>query len=440
MGRQTTILQVFVASPSDLKDERIALESVVKELNQTLSESTGAFLELIKWETHATPGFSSDPQAVINEQIGDKYDIFIGMLSTKFGSPTPRAGSGTVEEFERAFERFNKNPNDLRIMFYFKDPEVRASEIDLDQYKRVKEFQKKLGEKGLYATFSTTEDFVAMVRLHLSRQLQEWAEKKWGGQSTTPKTAAPEPASSETTSLIESTEEEELGFLDLVDVVNESMQSSTASLSRIEEAISDLGRKTGESTPKFTAAIADGDIARQKQVVNGIARTMDEFAIRIDSELPIFSSTYSSGIDAISKSATLWEADFKSEDKTQIQTMHDSLQELQNGNVSSKDAMRSMQETIAALPRLTSSFNKSKKRAVESLIGLNRALSSSQNLTNEALKELKRILGENCEPTEEQLLQFMHVDTRQAYEGQMNPKQRQELRDAEVLRWKEANC
>jgi hypothetical protein len=61
------------------------------------------------------------------KQIGDKYDIFIGMLSTKFGSRTPRAGSGTEEEFNRGYGRFIKNPNELRIVFYFKDPELRAS-------------------------------------------------------------------------------------------------------------------------------------------------------------------------------------------------------------------------------------------------------------------------------------------------------------------------
>src|ERR1041384_1805791 len=154
MGRQMTVLQVFVASPSDLTDERLALESVVKELNQTLSESTGGYLELLKWETHAVPGFGSDPQARINEQIGDQYDIFIGMFSTKYGSPTPRAGSGTVEEFERAYDRFKKNPDQLRIMFYFKDAEVKPSEIDLDQYQKVKEFKQKVGTEAIYASFS----------------------------------------------------------------------------------------------------------------------------------------------------------------------------------------------------------------------------------------------------------------------------------------------
>ena len=391
MGRQTTILQIFVASPSDLKNERIALESVIRELNQMHSESTGAYLVLIKWETDTVPALGSDPQSVINEQIGDKYDIFIGMLSTKFGSRTPRAGSGTEEEFKRAYERFTKNPNELRIMFYFKDPQLRASEIDLDEYKRVKDFQKKLEEKGLYKTFSTMEEFVTMVRLHLSRQVQEWGEKKWGSEITTQTTLETESALPIEETV---TDEEELGFLDYVEIGNDSLNSSTASLGRITEAISDLGNKLTESTPKLTAANEQRDVAKQKQILNSAARDLEEFGLRIDAELPIFSNSYSTGIDAISKSATIWAADFDLDDKTLIQTVHDSLESMLAASLTSQEAMLSMQQTVSAYPRVISSFNKAKRHAVESLAGLDRALSSSQNLTTEALRELKRILGD----------------------------------------------
>jgi hypothetical protein len=154
MGKQVTLLQLFAASPSDVAEEREALDFVIRELNQIQSDKTGIRLELIRWETHAIPGMGTDPQALINEELGDDYDIFIGILSTRFGSATPRAGSGTDEEFERAYARFRQNPEQLRIMFYFKDPVIKASEIDLDQYALVKTFQKKLGEKGLYFNFS----------------------------------------------------------------------------------------------------------------------------------------------------------------------------------------------------------------------------------------------------------------------------------------------
>src|SRR5829696_6146577 len=137
MGRPATILKVFVASPSDLADERAAVDSVARELNQTQSERTGAFLDVVKWETHGLPGVGKDPQSLVSESIGDNYDIFIGILSTRFGTSTPRALSGTEEEFERAYARYGDNPEQLRIMFYFKDPQIKPSELDLDQYTRV---------------------------------------------------------------------------------------------------------------------------------------------------------------------------------------------------------------------------------------------------------------------------------------------------------------
>jgi serine/threonine protein kinase len=45
----------------------------------------------------------------------------------------------------------------------------------------------------------------------------------------------------------------------------------------------------------------------------------------------------------------------------------------------------------------------------------------------------------SIEPTEEQLLQFMHADTKQTYEmAGMTAKQRADLREAEVARWNQA--
>jgi hypothetical protein len=275
-------------------------------------------------------------------------------------------------------------------MFYFKDPEIRASEIDIDQYKQVKDFKSKLGVKALYATFNTTEEFVAMVRLHLSRQLQEWANKKWGSQI---KAQIALGAESDTATEETFTDDEELGFLDYIEIGNASLESSTSSLSRITEAIAELGRKAGENTPKYAAAVEHNDIAKQKQIANIVARTMEEFGSRLDTELPIFSNCYSAAIDAISKSAILWEADFDLGDKASVQSAHDQLDSLLAAIGTTKESMLSMEQTITDLPRLTATFNRAKRHASHSLAGLNGALSSSFNLTTEALRELKRILG-----------------------------------------------
>lgn len=60
-----------------------------------------------------------------------------------------------------------------------------------------------------------------------------------------------------------------------------------------------------------------------------------------------------------------------------------------------------MEETVTGLPRLTSVFNRAKRHAAQSLAELNRALSSTYNLTGEALRELKRILEDKYDRTDE---------------------------------------
>src|SRR5713226_3508562 len=116
MARSETVVTAFLASPSDVEAERAKLEDVVQELNLTWSKTLGMRLDLLRWETHAYPGVGHDAQDVINQQIGDEYDIFIGIMWGRFGSSTERADSGTEEEFRRARERHEKNPH-VRTMF-----------------------------------------------------------------------------------------------------------------------------------------------------------------------------------------------------------------------------------------------------------------------------------------------------------------------------------
>ena len=57
------------------------------------------------------------PQGIINKQIGE-YDIFIGMMWKRFGTPTGKAGSGTEEEFRLAYEYWETTKS-VMILFYF---------------------------------------------------------------------------------------------------------------------------------------------------------------------------------------------------------------------------------------------------------------------------------------------------------------------------------
>jgi len=106
LPRNIQQLRVFVASPGDVQAERARIEKAIREVNLSAPKEANIELELVRWETHAYPNFGKDAQAVINEQIGTEYDIFIGILWSRLGTPTPRFASGTLEEFYAAYEKW----------------------------------------------------------------------------------------------------------------------------------------------------------------------------------------------------------------------------------------------------------------------------------------------------------------------------------------------
>ncbi len=168
----TTInnIKVFVASPSDVKEERENLKQVIDELNKILGARTGIRLELVGWETDTFPGVGEDAQSVINEQIADDYDVFIGIFWKQFGTKTSRAESGTAEEFSRAYKRACEKPGSVHVMFYFNDSPIPPSEINPHQLSQILEFQSGLEEKGVYYwVYKTTDEFKNLVRSHLAR-------------------------------------------------------------------------------------------------------------------------------------------------------------------------------------------------------------------------------------------------------------------------------
>lgn len=78
-----------------------------------------------------------DSQDVVNRQIGD-FDLFVGVMWKRFGSPTKRAESGTEEEFERAYATY-KEFGKPRIMFYFRTtPFYPKTEKELTQFRKAK--------------------------------------------------------------------------------------------------------------------------------------------------------------------------------------------------------------------------------------------------------------------------------------------------------------
>jgi hypothetical protein len=143
-----TKLRIFVASPGDVSQERDIVSVVVQELRRTIGDIRNVELEAIRWETHAWPAVGKDAQNVINTQIGE-YDVLVGVMWKRFGTPTKHSNSGTGEEFELAYDYFTKYQRP-KIMFYFRTaPFYTTNEKELSQFRKVVRFRKKLEKLGV---------------------------------------------------------------------------------------------------------------------------------------------------------------------------------------------------------------------------------------------------------------------------------------------------
>lgn len=161
------IYKCFVASPNDTTAEREACDRVFNELNAGIGKHLNFRIESWRWENNSRPSFGTDGQSVINEQVGDDYQLFIGIMYKKFGTPTPRAGSGTEEEFNIAYNRYVKNEQ-VEIMIYFNNEPVSIRDIDPIQLAKVNEFRDKIAALGgLYGEYKGTSDFEEKLRNHL---------------------------------------------------------------------------------------------------------------------------------------------------------------------------------------------------------------------------------------------------------------------------------
>jgi hypothetical protein len=153
MSFDATVFKVLIASPGDVDEERQAIPEVIARWNNTNAETSKVVLLPVKWETHSAPLLGDRPQGVINNQIVTSCDMAIGVFWTRLGSPTGVSESGTAEEIEWFIQ------NGKPVMVYFSSRSIDPTKLDIDQYKSLKEFEKKMQKLGLTGSYTSITDF-----------------------------------------------------------------------------------------------------------------------------------------------------------------------------------------------------------------------------------------------------------------------------------------
>ncbi len=127
------ILTIFLASPSDLKEERNLVRNIVNRVNKVLSRRVEWHIDLLGWED-TLPGYSR-PQSLINIDV-DACDLFVGILWRRWGQETGEYSSGFEEEFVRAQER-RKKTGSPEIWLFFKTIDEENAKDPGEQLKKV---------------------------------------------------------------------------------------------------------------------------------------------------------------------------------------------------------------------------------------------------------------------------------------------------------------
>lgn len=400
MAKQQTLLQILVASPGDVAEERKILEDVMNEFNLTWADSHKVRLELVKWETHTRPGFGEDAQDVINKQIGDQYDIFLGIMWGRFGSPTSRAESGTEEEFERAYSRLKTSPENIQIMFYFKDAAIPPSKIDPTQLAKVQEFQRKIATEygGLYHRFGSTEEFRTKSRIHLSMLVQDWRKtlSTTGGGTTKTTTLAPAGDTVDPLANLSALTDDDFddGIIELSERASEAMGAVVAIVEKMSDATKELVAKFAERTKEVKQLTSGGstpNIKAAKRVSNSLASDLEVYVNRLSVEIPEFHKQHSVAMDTFGKIAIISDTDLE-EDPEDIKTALAQIHDYRNGISRSSESLREFRATIARLPRMTSAFNRARRRTTAIIDDLLVQLRSAENQIQDVEQLLERML------------------------------------------------
>ncbi|HEY4046831.1 MAG TPA: hypothetical protein VGM27_08195 [Acidobacteriaceae bacterium] len=163
MPQSVTLYRMLVASPGDCSEERKLIPRVLDDWNAANSTQLNVVLQPVLWEAHAHPELGDRPQAILNRQLVSRCDFVVGVFWTRLGTPTGVAESGTAEELEQ-FRSAGKP-----VLVYFSELPIPPSLLDIDQYRRLLNYQKQVEATGLAFRYAGLHDFERLFAKHLAQ-------------------------------------------------------------------------------------------------------------------------------------------------------------------------------------------------------------------------------------------------------------------------------
>lgn len=390
MGQTRRIIRIFVSSPDDMKQERRQLGEIVQSINRSWGHTLNRQFELVGWETHGNPGFGADPQDVLNKELPNDCEVYVGLMWCRFGTPTGRAGSGTEEEFNNAFGRFQRDPASVKIMFYFKEAEISPGDIDPDQLGRVREFRDSLPKKGgLFWTFKTETEFSDAIRDHLSRIIQEFEDQPHAATDAGPVENAADD------------DDDDLGILEYEEIWEETIDRLDSVTREVTEYTEDHGRQLREHTTEMQSAVEEHDrnVPRKKTkaLISKAAKTIDIFGDKVNEKLPEFDDSLREAATSAAHIVRLETSSGHRDIEDMKATLHE-LTGLYKTISETHESLEDFQHTTDAIPPMTRALNRAKRKTVSTLQQLIDSMNAGKSIFHEAIGTLELAIENREEP------------------------------------------
>lgn len=162
MSKRLDVVRVFLASPSDLSEERRAALDVLSRVNG-VARTRGRLVDVMMWE-QVLPQYGR-AQGTIDALV-DECDLFVGLLYEKWGTPTGEYSSGFLEEFVRARERLRQTGTP-DIALFFKTPSDGTLTALSPDLRQIIAFKETITGELLYTEIVTVEDWFRELTLLL---------------------------------------------------------------------------------------------------------------------------------------------------------------------------------------------------------------------------------------------------------------------------------
>ncbi len=160
-------IKIFLASSSELKEDRDEFESYFRRQND-LFRQRGIYLQIIRWENFLDAMAENGLQDEYNKAIQD-CDIFISLFFTK-------TGKYTEEEFDTAHQQFKESGKPLIYTFFKDTTGTKPSRKNRQDFNTLWDFQDKLTDLG---HFHTDYNDIEHLKRQFNDQLEKLFDKGW---------------------------------------------------------------------------------------------------------------------------------------------------------------------------------------------------------------------------------------------------------------------